>query len=100
MCIIQCEINACKIPRPFGSGFLGAVSISMSSLTCKHIAVEFLQFEGIIVEFLDHFSGLITNAVLRPHFPENQQKIKVFLFIPRTKYTVDAFNVICKNGIL
>lgn len=45
------------------------------------------------MEFLYHFSGLITNAVLRPHFPENQQKIKVFLFIPRTKYTADAFNV-------
>lgn len=45
------------------------------------------------MEFLYHFSGLITNAVLRPHFPENQQKVKVFLFIPRTKYTADAFNV-------
>ena len=45
------------------------------------------------MEFLYHFSGLITNAVLRPHFPENQQKIKVFLFIPRTKCTADAFNV-------
>lgn len=67
--------------------------VSTSSLTCKHIAVKFLQFEGIIVEFLYHFSGLISNAVLRPHFPENQEKIKVFLFIPRTKYTADAFNV-------
>ena len=45
--------------------------------TCEHITVEFLQFERVIMEFLYHFSRLITDAVLRPHIPERKSEITV-----------------------
>ena len=37
--------------------------------TCEHVAVELFQLERVVMQFLDHLSGLI-NAMLTSHFPE------------------------------